>query len=148
MRREPGTYVLVLACSRAGTVAVGRAGTLALAPGSYLYVGSAFGPGGVAARVGRHARINDRRHWHIDYLRPHLDLEEAWYSHDAERHEHAWAAIMPALGGIEVPGVGSSDCACSTHLFRFGAAPDLARFRRRARAAGAALGPIRRWAYT
>jgi hypothetical protein len=38
---EPGTYALVLACKKIGTVRIGRLGDLALQPGVYIYVGSA-----------------------------------------------------------------------------------------------------------
>ena len=44
-----------------------------------------------------------------------------------------------------VAGIGSSDCACSGHFFRFDEAPGLPRFRLAARRAGAARGPIGRW---
>lgn len=35
---------------------------------SYLYVGSAGGPGGLAARISRHLRRDKKPFWHIDYL--------------------------------------------------------------------------------
>lgn len=70
MRAECGTYLLVLRSHGEATVQVGRWGPLAVRPGVYLYVGSAFGPGGVRARVGRHLRMRKKPHWHLDYLRP------------------------------------------------------------------------------
>ncbi len=48
---KPGTYALVLACQKTGRVRIGRLGVLALQPGFYVYVGSAFGSGGLAARL-------------------------------------------------------------------------------------------------
>lgn len=40
-----------------------------LAPGLYLYVGSAYGPGGLRARLRRHLEgVRKRLKWHIDYL--------------------------------------------------------------------------------
>ena len=45
-----------------------RFGKLTLAAGQYAYVGSAHGPGGLRARVGRHLRAEKPLHWHIDYL--------------------------------------------------------------------------------
>ena len=65
----PGTYALVLSASACQKFAVGRLGTLTVEPGFYLYVGSAFGPGGLAARVGRHCRREKTCRWHVDYLR-------------------------------------------------------------------------------
>ena len=46
MTAQPGTYALVLASQKTGPVRIGRLGTLELQPGVYIYVGSAFGPGG------------------------------------------------------------------------------------------------------
>ena len=54
--KRPGTYALILRASTAQTIQIGRLGDLVMQPGYYIYVGSAFGPGGLAARVGRHLR--------------------------------------------------------------------------------------------
>ncbi len=72
-----GTYVLILhAGSPAARVAIGRFGVLAVQPGYYVYVGSAFGPGGLKARLAHHAGPAKSPHWHIDYLRAALPLRE------------------------------------------------------------------------
>ena len=52
----PGTYVLVVNLDRHRQITIGRRSTRQFQPGYYLYVGSAFGPGGLKARVGRHMR--------------------------------------------------------------------------------------------
>ena len=82
MERFPGTYVLILWSRGVHRIRIGRLGELLTRPGFYVYVGSAFGPGGVRARVARHRRGCSRPHWHIDYLRSRTRLEEVWYSHD------------------------------------------------------------------
>ena len=94
MRKEPGTYVLVLHATQGMHVQVGRRGGLKIQPGYYLYVGSAFGPGGVKARVSRHARADKKKHWHIDYLREHMQPVEAWCSYDDRRLEHDFFYVM------------------------------------------------------
>ena len=66
---RPGTYVLVLRVSKRLEILVGKLGKLVVQPGFYLYTGSAMGPGGLAARVGRHCRHEKRLRWHVDYLR-------------------------------------------------------------------------------
>jgi len=76
---DPGTYILVLRCSTSRTIRIGRLGKLPLQPGWYLYAGSAFGPGGLRARVGHHARRAARPRWHIDYFRRCARLEAVWY---------------------------------------------------------------------
>lgn len=122
----------MLACRRTGTVRIGRLGTLKLQPGVYIYVGSAFGPGGLAARIKHHHQIATRPHWHIDYLRAVCDLAEVWFTTLAGRHEHSWAKAVAQLAGatVPMPGFGSSDCACESHLFWFMHTPSIRTFRR------------------
>ena len=132
---QPGTYALVLSCKATDNVQIGRLGDLALQPGVYVYVGSAFGPGGLAARIKHHQRIASRPHWHIDYLRAACDLVEVWFTTGKTRREHVWAKTVARLPGAEVPlpGFGSSDCGCDTHLFRFQRQPTAEQFRKSVR---------------
>jgi Uri superfamily endonuclease len=129
----PGTYVLVLRVSSRSEIVVGRLGTLAVQPGCYAYVGSAFGPGGLAKRVGRHARAERKRRWHIDYLMAVATLDEVWYTVDDAHRECQWASELKQLRGATVPldGFGSSDCRCPSHLFFFQKRPSLRVFRQR-----------------
>jgi Uri superfamily endonuclease len=69
LREGAGTYALILRSHSKATTQVGRWGRINLETGYYIYIGSAFGPGGVRARVSRHFRKEKRKHWHIDYLR-------------------------------------------------------------------------------
>ena len=123
--RKPGTYALVLRADKACIVQVGRLGRLLVKPGFYVYVGSARGPGGVAARVGHHHRQSPRRRWHIDYLRRHAHPFEVWWTRDAERRECSWGCLMASLARARTPqiGFGASDCRCLSHLTWFADAP-------------------------
>lgn len=129
----PGTYVLWLQLPQPRTLRIGRLGEARLAPGHYAYVGSAFGPGGVRARLGRHLRGATALRWHIDFLRRVCRVETAWVSYEPRRLEHAWAAALLTLPGASRPlaGFGASDCRCDTHLAGFAERPALAAFRRR-----------------
>jgi Uri superfamily endonuclease len=128
VRREAGTYALVLSVSVNRRIQVGRLGRLEVAPGFYVYVGSARGPGGVAARVGRHGRRRKVLKWHVDFLREVSSLEDVWFSHSPGATEHEWARAVAEIPGATVPlaGFGSSDCRCPTHLFRFEDRPEAA----------------------
>jgi Uri superfamily endonuclease len=118
MSAKAGTYVLVLRCHTRKTVQIGRRGVLDLEPGYYLYIGSAFGPGGIDARVARHWRKEKRRHWHIDYLRDHATAHASWISTQPKKLEHRWAHAIRLLPGIRAEsGFGCSDCNCASHLF-------------------------------
>jgi Uri superfamily endonuclease len=63
MQSRSGTYALVLKSSSDPKVEVGKLGRLHVRPGFYVYVGSAFGPGGLKARIAHHMKISARPHW-------------------------------------------------------------------------------------
>jgi Uri superfamily endonuclease len=129
MNAKPGTYGLVLRTGLSTVVQVGRWGAIETRPGYYIYIGSAFGPGGVLARVSRHCRESKSKHWHIDYLREIATLESVWYSHRQTRLEHRWAKALAKWSKAEpVLGFGCSDCNCASHLFYFNKAPSLSGF--------------------
>ncbi len=129
MKPEPGTYALLMHNESRVTVSVGRLGHIKIEPGYYIYVGSAFGPGGVRARISRHLRMEKNFHWHIDYLREILYPYGAWYTHDKERLEHRWAQVLSKTDGrYSVKGFGCSDCKCFSHLFHSSTEPDLTLF--------------------
>jgi Uri superfamily endonuclease len=132
---EHGAYVLILRLHTRRNIRVGRLGDFACGPGYYAYVGSARGPGGVAARVGRHLRRHKPRRWHIDYLRAAAEPFEVWTT-AAENPslEHAFAHALEAMRFLQpsIAGFGSSDCGCRTHLFHSTRRPSLRAFRRRA----------------
>ena len=118
MDSKPGTYALVLYSDKSVPTQIGRWGLLNVRPGYYIYVGSAFGPGGVLARVSRHCREVKSKHWHIDYLREHAIVKSVWYCHSSIRLEHRWAGALLKLKEVEpVRRFGSSDCKCESHLF-------------------------------
>ncbi|MBW2697673.1 MAG: GIY-YIG nuclease family protein [Deltaproteobacteria bacterium] len=116
-----GTYALLLQCVRSGRVAVGSLGVMDVEPGVYIYLGSAFGPGGLRARLSRHAARRKVKRWHVDYLRPRMSLGGAWFSTSSHHQEHDWAASVLALenGTVPLPRFGASDCSCSSHLVYF-----------------------------
>lgn len=122
MDASPGTYALVLQSARRASVTVGRLGAITLLPGTYIYVGSAFGPGGLAARVGRHCRRRKPVRWHIDYVRAHLEPLRVACDTSGARLEHRWAECL-ATRANGIPGFGSSDCACHSHFFQCDAPP-------------------------
>ncbi len=122
---KPGTYLLIFKCDQTSLIPVGRFGEINLVPGYYFYVGSAFGPGGVRARVRHHHGVSTKPHWHLDYIRPSLLLKEVWYSTDAIRYEHDWATYLDETLHMQapVPGLGASDCRCHSHFYYTDAMP-------------------------
>ena len=121
--KASGVYVLIFKLEAPLEIQVGRLGRQTLPAGHVLYVGSAFGPGGLRARLARHLKSQKRKHWHIDALTS--TISPAAYLCDASgsRLECQWAQHLANLPGavIPVPGFGSSDCrsGCAAHLIAF-----------------------------
>ena len=116
LQGRPGAYLLVLELDGplALTIA-GRPGSLG--PGLYAYCGSAYGPGGLGARLARHLGPDKRPHWHIDRLTAAGRVLAAYAQPGGS--ECALVAALRALPETRVPlpGFGSSDCRrCPAHL--------------------------------
>lgn len=124
-----GSYVLALRSSTSTRVTIGRLGEAAVAPGWYLYVGSALGPGGLRGRLRHHLRAVCRPHWHIDYLRQACPVEQVWCVADAQRWEHCWAELLATMA-TPAPRLrfGASDCRCIAHCFFVEARPQCVDF--------------------
>lgn len=112
-----GAYLLAIVLDRtlAGEL---RGKPYTLPPGTYLYAGSANGPGGIAARVARHLRRDKKPHWHVDALTVAASGITALAFPDGNE-----CALVERLldEGCEapLPGFGSSDCrSCPAHLLR------------------------------
>ncbi len=112
----PGTYVVWVRLDQPLTLAVGRLGTITLPGGTYAYVGSAHGPGGLRARLRRHLRAEKPLHWHIDYLTAAAPVVAIGLRVSPEPLECVWAREIIARGTVLVPRFGSSDCSCPAHL--------------------------------
>ncbi|MER2598358.1 MAG: GIY-YIG nuclease family protein [Caldilineales bacterium] len=119
--RAGGSYILLFTLPALTDFPIGHARHYNFAVGLYAYVGSALGPGGLAARVGRHARGTAKPHWHIDFLLPQVELLGALMQVSAARLECTWASELAAHVQAVIPGFGSSDCRCAGHLFHLGA---------------------------
>jgi Uri superfamily endonuclease len=137
-----GTYALILYLPSRCRLRVGRLGSYEFNRGYYLYIGSAFGAGGLAARIGHHVRRSDRPHWHIDYLRSVSKLKAVWVIwsdlRPYARLEHPWAAVVEGMPEARIPvkGFGSTDCRCPAHLFYFVGKPRLYPFQEALSATG------------
>lgn len=142
---DPGTYALILCNRTPDEQAVGALGTVKLHSGYYIYVGSAFGPGGIRSRVSRHLKASKKLHWHIDYLRRKMPIDAVWYAKTASVQEHHWAKTIRdwSVATIAFPGFGTSDCQCESHLFFCRAAPSLADFHNRLASSGVQTAVLR-----
>ena len=111
----PGAYALAIALADPLEIAIGGSKRWVLPAGHYLYCGSANGPGGLMARIGRHLRRGKPVHWHEDHLTERATVLGAWiFPGGAE------CTLATRLARVAVPvyGFGSTDCRrCAAHLF-------------------------------
>ena len=141
-----GTYALIFSCAAPVEVVVGKLGPVFLPIGFWIYVGSAFGPGGLRSRLTHHLKASHHPHWHLDYIKSTLNPLEIWTTIDAVRREHDWAKAFSSLKGASCPvsGFGASDCACRSHLIHLPRRPRFAGFKQRIRAGIPEHGPLNR----
>lgn len=109
-----GGYALLIELPEEQDIAVGKLGLITFPKGFYAYIGSAMN--GFELRIGHHLRRKRRFHWHIDYLLQNAEIREIILCEAEQRVEcilaHSLAKEFPSI-----PGFGSSDCNCSSHLF-------------------------------
>lgn len=118
--KTPDAYLLVLHISRSKHLQVGALGACEVTPGWYLYAGSARGPGGLAARLGRHFRRDKVRRWHIDWLTGEADTLGALIQPGGSECGFIDAVSKDPAASIPFPGFGSSDCtSCASHLLKY-----------------------------
>ena len=109
-------YILCVEVKDGHKIAVGGLGVLYFDSGTYLYIGS--GGRNIVARVERHIRDEKKIKWHIDYLLSdsHVDISRV-YVKRGSRDDECKTARSLATGFKGIPGFGSSDCKCPSHLF-------------------------------
>ncbi len=119
----PGSYALSLRLAKDSILQVGRLGQFRFSRGDYVYLGSALGPGGLRARLGRYLRGDGRLRWHIDTLRTAAQVFGFHYIISPLSLECRWNQALAAMPGSStpVPGFGASDCRsiCPAHLIFF-----------------------------
>ncbi|MDR2518963.1 MAG: DNA/RNA nuclease SfsA [Spirochaetaceae bacterium] len=114
--QDRGSYLMALEIPEARRVSVGALGDIDFEAGWYIYAGSA--QKGLSARMSRHLRrLRKRRHWHIDYLTPYAKTITALPVRSYQNLECRLAGGLKALGAHPIHRFGSSDCACTSHLF-------------------------------
>ncbi|MCP5395844.1 MAG: GIY-YIG nuclease family protein [Sphingomonadaceae bacterium] len=91
-----------------------------LPPGTYIYAGSANGPGGMRARLRRHFRKDKALRWHVDELSVRASSMAALAIEGGSECAIVEALLASGRFTIPLPGFGSSDCkACAAHLLAY-----------------------------
>jgi len=112
---DGGSYIVILNLKRDSICDIKGLGRVSFKKGFYLYVGSA--KRNLTKRIERHRRTRKRLYWHIDYLRKEAEFYSALPVRSKTPLECEIARSLIVLSEWTVPGFGSSDCKCKTHLF-------------------------------
>lgn len=112
---DSGSYIIILNIREDTNISIGKLGTINFQKGFYLYVGSAKRH--LTQRIQRHLRKRKNFFWHIDYLRNHADRCTALPVRSSDSLEHELAEALSTISHWHIPGFGSSDCSCETHLY-------------------------------
>jgi sugar fermentation stimulation protein A len=120
-RENRGVYLLAVELKHPLKIPVPRIGSPVLAPGWYLYAGSAGA--NLHQRIARHLRKKKKIHWHIDHLTLAGSTLKAFPVLTGEDLECRLASDVAHIAEYEIPGFGCSDCSCTSHLFFFSENP-------------------------
>lgn len=115
-----GTYVLIAFVPQARRLEIGRLGTYDLIPGFYAYMGSAFGSGGLHARIHHHLESAAQAHWHIDYLLRFAEPVEVWYALSDRKLEQDLAGVFEqcSIQSLTPPAASSCHLRCNKRTRR------------------------------
>jgi len=125
---EPGAYGFVVRLSQVLDLEIGKFDRVSLPKGLYFYGGSAFGPGGLKARLGRHIRPKSKLHWHIDHVTSAGKMVAAGVIKNGSECKLVDQALTRPGALIPLPGFGSSDCRnCASHLVKLKRVSDISK---------------------
>jgi len=112
--KHKGTYVLIMKLSERKVIKVGCLRAISFPKGFYAYVGSALN--GIESRIKRHLGKDKKPFWHIDYLLGQALIISTIISETDKKIECKIARNL-AKTLPSIPGFGSSDCKCKSHLY-------------------------------
>jgi Uri superfamily endonuclease len=139
---ESGAYGFAVRLSQALDLEIGKFDRVSLPKGLYFYGGSAFGPGGLKARLGRHIRPKSKLHWHIDHVTSAGKMVAAGVIKNGSECKFVARALAMPGALIPLPGFGSSDCRnCASHLVKLRRTSDISKI-------FAAAGAMQSWRFS
>jgi len=116
---DKGLYNLIISLPVEKTIEIGKLGRFFFKKGYYIYTGSA--KRGLKARIDRHGRRKKALHWHIDYLLRESAILDVRIHTETTLTECRLNEMIFKIKDAEllIPGFGSSDCKCKSHLAYF-----------------------------
>lgn len=113
--RDRGSYIIITRLKRDRLLAIKGMGKARLKKGFYCYVGSA--KSNLLKEMERHRRIRKNLHDHVDHLCAAGEFHAAIPVRASEDLHCAIASALGRMAAWAVPGFGSSQCGCGSHLF-------------------------------
>jgi sugar fermentation stimulation protein A len=112
---DRGSYIVIVRLKRDRRLSIAGLGEVKFRKGYYCYVGSA--KENLGRRLEKHRRLRKKLCGHIDHLRAVADFHAAIPIRASDDLESEIAAAMTKIADWNVPGFGSPECGCPTHLF-------------------------------
>jgi len=120
----PGAYLILMQLCAPHAVRIATLPPMTLPAGAYIYAGSAKGPGGLRARIGRHLRRDKPRRWHVDHLSEAAASRHAYPVPGGDECALVDMLVATERYRFPLPGFGSSDCRhCISHLLTYAIQP-------------------------
>lgn len=114
--KRGGAYALLIGLD-AALIFPHKHNPYGFAPGWYVYAGSAYGPRGIRARVGRHFARGKTVRWHVDHLTEVAAALKVLVLERSSECEIVEALMRSGAFRPALEGFGSSDCRmCDAHL--------------------------------
>jgi Uri superfamily endonuclease len=111
-------YAIEMRMTRDEEITIGKLGSFSFHQGTYVYVGSA--KRNIRSRISRHVTREKKHRWHLDYLRPYVDIVGIQTYPGKEGECQLFQRLMKDhQASVPVKGFGSSDCKCVSHLFYY-----------------------------
>lgn len=115
-----GAYLLAVFLAKPFQFSASSIPVATMPAGWYVYAGSAQGPGGLRARVGRHLRKGKKPRWHIERLTETATEMFAGLLISRRECDLIAQILKSTRFQVPIPGFGSSDFrVCSSHLAAF-----------------------------
>ncbi len=113
-----GNYLILMEIPEQFETDVGALGSILFHPGWYVYAGSARK--NLSQRINRHLRkIRKQKHWHMDYITGFAKMIKGFPIFSYHNLECGLAGELKHISSGMIPGFGSSDCTCESHLAYF-----------------------------
>lgn len=113
--QDRGSYIALFSLAKGLHLKIGKLREVYLRRGYYLYVGSAKRD--LTKRMERHRRKRKRAFWHIDYLTKVASFYKGLPIRTSLDIECELSQRLKGVSEWSIPGFGSSDCSCESHLF-------------------------------